>query len=218
MRGPLGIGCLLTFALFVLPELRRKFEALYPDVRVRQFEAHQEQLLTMLMQGQIDVALTYDLALPAETAFEPLATLPPYVMLAGDHALASNASLTLEQLAGQEMVLLDLPLSREYFLSIFHDAGLRPTIGERTADMAVMRSMVANGYGYALANVRPKTGISPDGKPLRFIPLSGKSRPMIMGLATPSAERKTRTMTAFAEHCRRSISDDHIPGLAQAAT
>src|SRR5690349_3919647 len=32
VRGPLAIGCLLTFAQIVLPALRRKFEELYPDV------------------------------------------------------------------------------------------------------------------------------------------------------------------------------------------
>ena len=214
VRGPLGVGCLLTFAQFVLPELRREFETLYPEVLVRQTEANQEQLINRLLRAEIDVALTYDLGLGEEIGFEPLVTLPPYVMLPAGHKLASQAVLTPAQLIDEKMVLLDLPFSRDYFLSLFREAGLRPKIGERTADMAVMRSMVANGFGYALANVRPKSGISPDGKPLCFVPLDGDQRPMIMGLATPAAGRKTRTVQAFVDHCKTLITDEHVPGLA----
>lgn len=214
VRGPLGIGCLLTFALFVLPEVRRKFETLFPDIQVRQLEADQEQLIDALMRGEIDVALTYDLDLPRELTFTPLVSLPPYVVLADDHALAARTSLTPEDLVDERMVLLDLPLSRDYFLSLFRDKGLRPNIGERTADMAVMRSMVANGFGYGLANVRPKIDLSPDGKPLRFVPLTESQRPMIMGLAMPQTDRVTRTVRAFEDHCKALITRDQIPGLA----
>ena len=46
-------------ALGYLPEDR----GLYPDVRVRQFERNQGQLLEMLQRGELDAALTYDLEL-----------------------------------------------------------------------------------------------------------------------------------------------------------
>ena len=110
-------------------------------------------------------------------------------------------------------MLLDLPLSRDYFLSLFECAGLHPQIAERTVDMGILRSMVANGYGYALANIRPKSGVAPDGKPLRFVKLSGGYRAMIMGLVTPGARHKTRTLLAFEKHCRATISTQTIPGL-----
>ena len=34
VRGPLAIGCLLTFAQIVLPSLRQKFEREHPEVRI----------------------------------------------------------------------------------------------------------------------------------------------------------------------------------------
>jgi len=141
VRGPLAIGCLLTFAQIVLPALRRKFEDAYPDVRVRQFERNQGQLFEMLQRGEIDAALTYDLELSQDMTFEPLMQLPAYVMLPAAHRLAARVGITPEELVDEPMVLLDLPYSREYFLSAFQ--GLRPRIVERTGDIAVMRSMVA---------------------------------------------------------------------------
>jgi DNA-binding transcriptional LysR family regulator len=215
VRGPLAIGCLLTFAQIVLPSLRRKFELAHPEVRVRQFEGNQGQLLEMLQQGDIDVALTYDLEVPQDLLFEPLASLPPYVMLPEAHALTGRESVTLEELVDEPMVLLDLPYSRDYFLSGFHAKGLRPHIAERTADIAVMRSMVANGFGYGIANMRPLNTLSPDGKPLDFVPLEGGIRPLTMGLAMPAGEHRTQTVTAFVEHCRRFIGEQGVFGLVR---
>lgn len=210
--GPLVIGGLLTFAQIVLPALRRKFEDAYPDVRIKQFERHQGQLLEMLQRGEIDVALTYDLELSQDLEFEPLMRLPAYVMLPGGHRLALQASITPEELVDQPMVLLDLPYSREYFLSAFQMRGLKANIAERTADIAVMRSMVGNGFGYGIANMRPLHAMSPDGKPLVFVPLESDLRPLTMGVAMPNADYRTRTVTAFLEHCRTFALEQSVFG------
>ncbi|RVD61209.1 LysR family transcriptional regulator [Mesorhizobium sp. M2D.F.Ca.ET.185.01.1.1] len=210
VRGPLAVGCLLTFAQIVLPALRRKFEDAYPDVRVRQFERNQGQLFEMLQRGEIDAALTYDLELSQDMTFEPLVQLPAYVMLPAAHRLAGRAGITPEELVDEPMVLLDLPYSREYFLSAFQ--GLRPRIAERTGDIAVMRSMVANGFGYGIANMRPLNTMSPDGKLLVFVPLLGDIRPLTMGIALPNAEHRTLTVQAFIDHCRRFVVEQGVFG------
>ncbi|MDX8482107.1 LysR family transcriptional regulator [Mesorhizobium sp. VK24D] len=212
VRGPLAIGCLLTFAQIVLPALRRKFEDAYPDVRVRQFERNQGQLFEMLQRGEIDAALTYDIELSQDMTFEPLMQLPAYVMLPAAHRLATRAGITPEELVDEPMVLLDLPYSREYFLSAFQTNGLRPKIAERTGDIAVMRSMVANGFGYGIANMRPLNTMSPDGKLLVFVPLLGDIRPLTMGIALPNAEHRTLTVQAFIDHCRRFVVEQGVFG------
>ncbi|MDX8441355.1 LysR family transcriptional regulator [Mesorhizobium australafricanum] len=212
VRGPLAIGCLLTFAQIVLPALRRKFEDAYPDVRVRQFERNQGQLFEMLQRGEIDAALTYDLELSQDMTFEPLMQLPAYVMLPAAHHLAAKAGITPEELVDEPMVLLDLPYSREYFLSAFQSKGLRPKIAERTGDIAVMRSMVANGFGYGIANMRPLNTMSPDGKLLVFVPLLGDIRALTMGIALPNAEHRTLTVQAFIDHCRRFVVEQGVFG------
>ena len=212
-RGPINIGCLITLAPLVLAALRRSFEAEFPEARVGRSEASQEGLIDMLQRAEIDVAITYDLAIPQDVAFEPLAALPPCVLLPAAHPAAGRAGIALDALAAEPMVLLDLPISRDYFLSLFQAAGLRPRIAERTRDMAMLRSLVANGYGYALVNGRPLNPAAPDGSELRLVRLEGGFRPMALGLATMRAERRTRILEAFEAHCRRVISDDAIPGM-----
>ena len=205
VRGPLSVGCLLTFAQLVLPGLRRGFEAAYPDVRLRQHEMNQVELFSALRRSEIDLALTYDLDLPADLQFTGLVRLPPIALMAPDHPLADRPGVTMAELKDHPMVLLDLPLSADYFLSLFHPTGARPVIAERTRDMAVMRSMVANGFGYSIVNVRPLSDQSPDGLPVRIVPIAGKVRPMRMGFLSAQDVTRSNAVRAFVEHGAEAV-------------
>ncbi|WP_371224886.1 LysR family transcriptional regulator [Roseovarius sp. 2305UL8-3] len=202
VRGPLSVGCLVTFAQVILPSLRRSFEAEFSDVRVRQSELNQAEIFSALRRAEIDVALTYDLDLPADLVFESLLELPPFVIVGEAHPLADRDEVSVDELADLPMVLMDLPFSSEYFLSFFAAAETKPIIAERTRDMAVMRSLVANGYGYSIANIRPLNDMSPDGKPLKFLKLRGDVRPMRMGLLTATDADSANVVRAFVSHCR----------------
>lgn len=213
VQGPMSIGCLATFAQFVVPKVRRAFEVKYPDVRISQFEMNQTEIFSHIRRAALDIALTYDLDIPADLTFVPLVGLPPHVLVSEDHALAAQNELSVEQLRDHDMVLLDLPMSGEYFLSFFTKAGIKPRIAERTRDMAVMRSLVANGYGYSIANVRPLSNLSPDGERLVFVPLIGDVRPMQMGMVMARGADSTSTIKAFIGHCKAMISEAHVPGI-----
>lgn len=204
-RGPIGIGCFATLAPLIIAGLRRSFEAAFPEAAVTQAEGDQERLFGMLRRAEIDVALTYDLEIPQDVRFLPLVSVAPHVLLATGHPLANLPEVELDRLTDESMVLLDLPLSREYFLSLFAAAGLRPRITERTRDMAVVRSLVAHGYGYALANVHAGNERALDGTPLVRVPLAGAHRVMAMGTATMRGEHKTRLVAAFETHCRERL-------------
>ncbi len=213
VQGPLSVGGLLTFAQVVVPALRASFESLYPEVRVTQYELDQAQIFSKLRRCEIDVAITYDLDLPGDLKFEPIASLPPYAVFGKDHPLADRGSVTVEDLLPYPMVLLDLPFSSEYFLSFFGATGQRPVIAERTRDMAVMRSLVANGFGFSIANVRPLNDLSPDGKPLKFVPLDGNARPMQMGLLSTREADSVNVIRTFIAHCKTEHQSGLVPGL-----
>jgi len=200
--GPIAVGCLQTLAPSFLPAVRRRFEARLPNAVFRQQEAHQAELFRMIRAAEIDAALTYDLEIPADIAFEPLADLPPYVVLASDHPLAAQAALSLSALAAHPLILLDLPISRDYFLALFQARGLTPRIAERTAHVAMLRSLAANGFGYGLLNAPGGAGRAADGKPLTARPIADDVAPLRVGLLTMRAERKPRVLQAFEDVCR----------------
>ena len=206
VRGPITIGCLVTLAPFVLPALRKRFEDGHPTVSVRQMEAHQLDLFGLLRRAEIDVALTYDLDVPQDISFSPLAEWPPHALLAAGHPLAKRRSVALQLLAPEPLILLDLPLSRDYFMSLFQQHGLRPLVAERVGHLPMVQTMVANGFGYSILNVPPMSDRAPDGRPLVYVPIKGTLRPLKLGLIAMRGERKTRVVTAFEEQARSSLA------------
>jgi DNA-binding transcriptional LysR family regulator len=213
VRGTLHVGCMLTFAQVVLPQLRRGFVVSFPDVVFRQSEEHQSNLIHGLRRGRLDVVLTYDLEIPPDLSFVPLASLPPHALMSPDHPLAGRSQVTAEDLAPYPMVLLDLPLSSDYFMSAFAKVRQRPNIVERSKDMAVVRSLVANGFGYSIANMRPETDFAPDGKRLCFVPLVESIRPTVVGLLLAEGAEAVLTIRAFVDHCRAAVQAGGVPGL-----
>lgn len=212
-RGELNVGWFSTLAPIVMPELLQSFMAAYPEARIRTKVSHQEELLDSLRHASVDVAVTYDLQLTADVAFRALASLPPHVLVGAGHPLAARKSITLTELAPLPMVLLDLPLSRDYFLSLFFSEELEPNVAWTTPHPEVVRGMVANGFGYALVNVRPRAETALDGRPLHRILLAGSPRPVRVGLVSLPRPKKTGLESAFERHCQNSITSDVLPGM-----
>ena len=125
-----------------------------------------------------------------------------FALLHAGHDLAQRTSVCIDELVDLPMILLDLPISADYFLSLFEASAETPRIVERTRDMAVMRSMVGNAFGYSIANVRPQSYVSPDGSPLVCVPISGPVRPLRMGLLTTHGAEKSRTVRAFIDYAQ----------------
>jgi DNA-binding transcriptional LysR family regulator len=105
--------------------------------------------------GVLDVAVLYDFDIPSSLHCTPLRTMPLQAVLHADHRLARRATLSLFDLVDESLILLDLPKSRDYFLSIYGDLGLTPKIAHRTTSFEMLRSLVANGLGYSLLNFCP---------------------------------------------------------------
>lgn len=213
VRGPLNVGCLLTFAQVVLPQLRRSFVDMNPEVDFHQFERNQSEIFEGLRSANLDLALSYDLNIPPDLDFVSLASLPPYAVLSDTHELAHLSAVSPAELADYPMILLDLPISAEYFLSFFAEIGLRPRIAERTRDMAVMQSLVGQGFGYSIANIRPWSDRAPDGRKLRYVPMTGPVRPMQLGLVLSEGARASQTVRAFVDHCRAQLTPENTHGL-----
>jgi DNA-binding transcriptional LysR family regulator len=217
VRGPLSLGCMVTLAPMLVPELAQSFQTAFPATQVRHIEGNQEQLLEGLRRAEVDVAIAYDLHIPDDIVFKPLVSLPPHVVVSEAHPFAGQTAVSLRELVSEPMILLDLPLSREYFLSLFYDAGLQPLVVARSAHQEVVRTMVANGYGYSIFNVRPRSNHALDGRKLVRVRLAGTHRPMTIGTATLKQLRQSRLVEAFETHCRSFISESYIPGMVAPA-
>lgn len=213
VRGALSVGCMVTLAPMLMPELVHSFTAAFPAVQVSHVEGHQEDLLNRLRRCETDIALIYDLQLSEYIDFHPLVSLPPHVVVSATHRFARHPAITLAELVEEPLVLLDLPLSREYFLALFKAEGLSPRIVARSAHQEVVRTMVANGHSYALFNARPRSDQALDGRRLSSIWIAGEHQPLTIGVATLRELARSRLVDAFHTHCRANISRSYIPGM-----
>jgi flavin reductase (DIM6/NTAB) family NADH-FMN oxidoreductase RutF len=200
--GAFSLGCFQTFAPYIVPALIARLTKLHPGLSLMLLEADQAQLVAGLRRADIDVALLYDFGLGEEMRTETLAELTPYVLLAEGHPLAEQASVSLETLAREPLVLLDVNPSRDYFLSLFRHIGVEPVVGYRTHSLEMVRGFVGHGLGYSLLATKPANNMSYDGRALVARPLSSAVSTSRLVLAS-LADRPLSVMAEeFAFHCR----------------
>lgn len=201
----LRIACLSSFAPFYLPGLLARMRAEQPDLDLDIREGDQAQAVQLLETGEVDVALVYDRQLPSSLIVESMASLEPYLLLPAGHGLAARESITLAELADQPMVLLDAPLSRDYFTGLFAKVGLTPNIAIRTPSFEMLRGLVANGLGYSLLVTNPGSDSSYDGRSLIKRRLADRTDPMRVALVRKGGSAPTPEYYMFAAQCAGQI-------------
>jgi DNA-binding transcriptional LysR family regulator len=195
----LNIGCLGDIAAYILPPLVSDFTRLVPGVEVNWLTAEHSALVERLGDGLIDLALFLDFErLPTFVATELRAT-PALCVLPPRHAMARRRTIALESLADEPFILLDIPRTRDYFLSIFAAVGIEPRIIHRARSAEMVRSMVANGFGYSLLNFWPP-GRSSSSTSAVYRPLANDVPSSHLIAARPLKCRSPRLIDDFLRH------------------
>jgi flavin reductase (DIM6/NTAB) family NADH-FMN oxidoreductase RutF/DNA-binding transcriptional LysR family regulator len=202
----LSLGCFQTFAPYIVPALIARLTKLHPKIALSLIEADQAQLTAGLRRNEIELALLYDFDLGDDIRAEHLADLIPYVLLPEGHPLAGSAALSLENLAPEPLVLLDLDPSRNYFLSLFRDRGLEPRVAYRTGSLEMVRGLVGHGLGYGLLATKPANNMSYDGRALVARPLCNPVKSSRLVVATLAGRSPRAMAQEFIAHCRAFFS------------
>ena len=186
--GVLRLGFLSTLGALWIPQILLQMQKRYPEITLELIEGDIESLTRQVERGEIHAALQYELGLsrPRITT-HPVAALAPYVLLPTKHALAAATSVSLAQLAQSPVLLIKLPQSREYFLSLFREAGVTPTVVYEFSSIELLRSMVANGHGVSILTTRPTVDRTHDGKRLVCKRIKGQVAKQAIVLSVPSS-------------------------------
>ena len=212
LRGKISLACLSTLAPLVLPEVCQSFSELHPGVSVDIMEGAQDKLIGLLRRGVTDLVITYEMHIPQDLWFESLVSLPPHVMLSASHRLAQALTVDLRDLANDPYILLDLPISRDYFLSVFEKVGTAPIIRMKTTHFEVVRTMVANNYGYSISVVRPNNEAALDGTPIISKPIANPLPMLDIGTLSRRTDF-SKVALALKKHIQTMINAAAIPGM-----
>lgn len=167
----LTLGCFSDLAPFLLAPALQHLRQAYPQVTVSYRAAAFEPLIAALLDGSIDIALTYDLGLDAGFARTTLFHQRPVAVLSRDHDLARHPDLSLHALSKHPLILSDEGLSAQHMLGLFRRHGLQPVVAHRTPSLEIMRSLAAHGEGAGISYATPFAPHSYDGQPLVAVPI-----------------------------------------------
>ncbi len=215
-RGEVSAGCFITLAPFLLPGLMAGFAERCPEIALSIEEGNQAEVLGDLRSGRCEVALSYAYGLSDEFEAEVLAELPPRIILAQDHPLARRRSVSLKELAGAPMILLDLPHTRDYFLSLFRSVKIEPRVAHRTRSYEMVRGLAARGLGFGILNAIPRLPWTYDGNKVVAVPIA-EQLPNIMVVSLRLRKLATRpAVKLFADFAKQHFTEVW-PKLMQSA-
>ncbi len=202
LAGPIDVACFFPAAPYVMPQLIADMAQRYPAISINLFEGDLYEVIQRLDEGSADIALTYNLVSHERIAFEPLFTVPLRAVVSATDPIAAEPDASLVALARKPFIMLDLPGSREWFLSHFARYGIETKIRFRTRSAEMVRSLVAQGQGYSLLGFRTQDEGPPDGPRVSYLPLREPLPVAEFGLASPGHSQRTRAVDMFARRAR----------------
>lgn len=210
LAGRLRIGCYSTLAPVLLPRVIDGYLQKNPLVELSFMEGSQSVLAEALRSGAIDLAIIYDYNVHEmrhsdEFTLRHVDASAPYVLLPPNHRLSNRRRVSLQELAPESMILFDLDPGGEYFLSIFHHAGLEPSVRFRTTSFEMVRALVARGLGYSILSQRTDTSTSYEGRAFATCELAEDISPLAVAISRLTRAHPTRRARAFVEELSRGL-------------
>lgn len=206
LRGEIVVGSFPTLAIRFMPSLLSGFSRRYPGISVKLEEGDQQEMISHLISGRTELALSYHFAVPDEITGEKLADLPPYALVSANHPLAGRREISLAEQEDEPFILLDLPHSRDYFFSLFEICGLSPQVAFRTRSSELIRGLVGHNQGYSLHNVLPRTTVGYDGSKIAILPISEPLPPATVTFLRLARHEFRPAVQAFADYMRKAFA------------
>ena len=152
-RGRVRLAAYPSAAATLVPRAMAGLRSRHPDIDVDLTEAEPPEALSMLLAGDVDLALvfSYD-ADPVDTPgmrWTPLAEEPVALVVATDHPAAGRKRLTLSHLADEPWIV-GCARCREHTLHLCAEAGFEPRVRHVSDDYVVVQNLVAVGLGVTL--------------------------------------------------------------------
>ncbi|MCT8330571.1 LysR family transcriptional regulator [Albidovulum sediminis] len=150
--GRLSLGVTSLVAGYVLSDILSRFRRAWPQVELSAIEDNGDYLQHLLIGGELDVAvmLTSSIRDRAALNVESLLVSPYRLWLPLGHRLSDAEVITLDDLAGEQLIVLMVDEIEESTRSLMGALSVKPDIAFRTRSVEAVRSLVATGAGVAL--------------------------------------------------------------------
>lgn len=189
--GSLSLGVIPTLAPYLLPHIMPAIKKRFPKLKTWLYEEQTAVLLRKLLGGHLDAAV---LALPVEeTTLKslPLFTEPFFAAVPSQHALAGKSSLTLQEVAKTDILLLeDGHCLRDQTLDLCRKVGATEVEGFRGTSLETLRHMVASGTGITFMPALAANTNKQAGNKIKILPFKPPQPSRQIGLVYRSSSHK----------------------------
>jgi DNA-binding transcriptional LysR family regulator len=153
-RVEINVGYTPALTMEILPRTLRAFRGSFPGVRVTLRDVFPEEVLPLLHQRKLDIALTLlRQKLPRELDMRELARYEPCVFVGTTHPLAKSKFVSLSQVAPEPVATYtrkDHPGFHKHLKKLFATIGRTPRIGSEHNSGSSLLAAVAAGHEVAL--------------------------------------------------------------------
>jgi DNA-binding transcriptional LysR family regulator len=147
--GTVRVGTFQSVGVRLVPGAMRRYVDRWPDVEVRLLEAgYDEDLLTLLERGEIDLAFVHE---NEDPTFEQITVLSdPYVLLAPAGSDLAREGGTVRPREIARLPLIGYRRSTEGAEAFLRSRGLDPDVVFRSDEGGTVQGLVGAGIGYAV--------------------------------------------------------------------
>lgn len=203
----LRIGCFEPFGALFMPEMLRLYVDRFGDVEIKLLEGDQVQLQTWLAEGLVDLAVLYDIGPITTGTVTRICKVPAHAVLHAEDPLATREAVWLSEIATRPFVLLDMPQTATYLLTLFDILARRPEVRFHTRSYETVRSAVASGFGMSILNMRPIGRATADGNAIVRRPILDELPPPSIITLDLYGNSKPMFVQVFIETLQRFFRD-----------
>ncbi|MGO2061528.1 MAG: LysR substrate-binding domain-containing protein [Microbacteriaceae bacterium] len=205
VQGSITIACFNTLAPFLVPQLLSRLNSEYPELEVEVLEGNDATILEALRYGRAELGVHYAFAQEEGLLRETIIDVAPHVIVDTKHRFAGRGSIALKDLADDPYIMLNLPSSSQYFLSVLKESGVEPRIAHRSSSYETVRSMVALGLGYSILNLRPNIKRTYTGEKVIPLEIEGAVPSLEIVVSTLTKVQRSQRAVAVTKMIRRIL-------------
>lgn len=205
LEGPLTIACFDVLAPSLLPRLLRGFNERYPMIELDFIDGNRQELVASLETGRAEVAIMFEAAITPAMTSAVAARPEPHLLVPAGHRLAGREPVSLHEVADEPLLLIDADPGSEFVLQSLRSIGITPKIRFRSRNLAIIRALVARGFGYTLVvqGSRLDGRVAPDG--VVAVPVTDLIAPDVIVIAKTRGAQLTRRGAAFWDYCLEAL-------------
>jgi DNA-binding transcriptional LysR family regulator len=203
--GSLRVGAFESIERRVLPEVMRRFRAMFPEVEIEVGETLLDlDLVSSLERGTLDVAFAV-LPLPDGPFRASVVLDDPWVLVTeASRDRTALSRLTLREIADLPLVCWRSPSALHPALDSFRAAGVEPNIVLRSDYNEVVQGFAAAGFGVALM---PRLAVNPCDCRTAIVDLDGLIPPRRIAIAWHRDRVANEALDAFVSHVTAVASE-----------